>query len=230
MALFSRLEVCALLLRQGFLPLFHHRDPQTAVATCRALMDGGSRLVEFTNRGDDARATFRAIADARRTHGWQVAIGAGSVMDSETAAAYIDLGADFVVSPGFDEVTARRCNRYRVPYLPGACTPTEIARAEEFGSEIVKVFPGDAAGGPSFIRAVLGPSPRSRLMPTGGVEANAASLSAWFAAGAACVGLGSDLVRRSDMDAGDMAAITARVREVASLVAVARPTIEELWA
>lgn len=230
MALFSRIEVSILLLRQGFLPLFHHRDPATAVDTCRALIDGGSRLVEFTNRGDDARATFRAITDARRTHGWEVAVGAGSVIDGTTAAAYIDLGADFVVSPIFDEAIARLCNRYRVPYLPGASTPTEIARAEEFGSEIVKVFPGNAAGGPSFIRAVLGPSPRSRLMPTGGVETNAASLAAWFEAGAACVGLGSDLVQRSEMDAGDMAAITARTREVSSLVAAARPTIEELWA
>ena len=183
-------------------------------------MEGGAAAVEFTNRGPGALRVFQALAE-RPEFAAGASLGVGSIVDAPTAALFIAAGARFVVSPIFNAEVARLCNRRRIPYLPGCATPTEIATAEEWGAEIVKVFPGKV-GGPAFIRDVLGPMPWSRLMPTGGVQLNAANLTEWFAAGACCVGMGSDLVRRDLVAAADYRAISANVRTALKLIREAR--------
>lgn len=230
MARFTRLETLVVMLRQGYVPLFHEADEATALSVLRALVAGGTRVVEFTNRGDGAHEVFTALERACRTEMPDTVLGVGSVPDAGTAAMYMNLGASFVVSSSLSEEVAAVCNRRKIPYLPGCATPTEIARAEELGVEVAKVFPGGAAGGPGFVKAVLGPSRWSRLMPTGGVAPTAESLSAWFDAGAACVGIGSALIPSDDVREGRWDAITARVREVADLVAECRSPLEEEWA
>ena len=230
MARFTRLETLVIMLRQGFVPLFHEADEQTATSILSALTAGGARVVEFTHRGDGAHEVFAALERICRSDLPQTVLGVGSVPDAGTASLYMNLGASFVVSSTLSEDVAAICNRRKVPYLPGCATPTEVARAEELGVEIAKVFPGGPAGGPGFVSAVLGPSRWTRLMPTGGVSPTRESLSAWFGAGAACVGLGSQLIPADEVRAGGWDAVTARVREVADLVAECRPALKEEWA
>jgi 2-dehydro-3-deoxyphosphogluconate aldolase/(4S)-4-hydroxy-2-oxoglutarate aldolase len=213
---YDRLEWYRTVLAGGLVPLFYHGDAQVAGGVAAALVEGGAAAVEFTNRGPGALRVFQELAGRSEFDG-DASLGVGSIVDAPTAALFIAAGARFVVSPMFNAEVARLCNRRRIPYLPGCATPTEIATAEEWGVEIVKVFPGKV-GGPAFIKDVLGPMPWSRLMPTGGVQLSAESLTEWFSAGACCVGMGSDLVRRDLIAAGDYRAISANVRTALELI------------
>ncbi|MRR21293.1 bifunctional 4-hydroxy-2-oxoglutarate aldolase/2-dehydro-3-deoxy-phosphogluconate aldolase, partial [bacterium] len=145
-------------------------------------------------------------------------IGAGSVSDAPTAAMFIQMGANFIVSPVLNPEVARVCNRRKVLWIPGCGTLTEISQAEELGAEIVKIFPGNAVGGPSFVKAVKGPCPWTSIMPTGGVDPSEENLEKWFAAGATCVGMGSALITDKIVKAGDWGAITLKVRETIALI------------
>ncbi len=222
MARFTRLEVYQAMLDSGLVPLFYH--PQTAVAQkiAGACANGGARVLEFTNRGDLALEVFKALYAALAAERSALILGVGSVVDSPTAALYIAAGANFVVGPIFDPQIARLCNRRKIPYLPGCGTLNEISQAEEYGVEIVKIFPGAAVGGPGFIKAVLGPCPWTRIMPTGGVEATQESIHSWVQAGACCLGMGSKLITKDAASAGDYARITENVRQALAWIITAR--------
>jgi 2-dehydro-3-deoxyphosphogluconate aldolase/(4S)-4-hydroxy-2-oxoglutarate aldolase len=152
----------------------------------------------------------------------EIILGVGTVIDAPTAALYIAYGANFVVSPVLNEAVAKLCNRRKVAYIPGCGSVSEISYAEELGVEIVKIFPGSAVGGPGFIKAVMGPCPWTRLLPTGGVDATVDSIEAWFEAGAACVGMGSKLIRKDLVAAGNWAEITRMVRQVLQCIEATR--------
>lgn len=222
MAQFSRLEVYNTLLATGLAPVFYHPDVDTARQIALACAEGGARVLEFTNRGDFAPEVFKELSRYLRQAAPDLILGVGSVVDAPTAALYIAYGANFVVGPSFNEAVARLCNRRKIGYLPGCGSATEIATAEEFGAEIVKIFPGGSVGGPGFIKAVLGPCPWSRLMPTGGVDATEESIRVWFQAGAACVGMGSKLITKQAVAAGDFAQISRTVRQVLGWIESAR--------
>ena len=214
MARFSRLEVWNEMLRIGLVPLFYHPDLEAAkriVAACRA---GGARVVEYTNRGDNAYRVFSDLVAHFARVDPSVILGVGSIVDAPTAALFLSSGANFVVGSVLNPEVARLCNRRKVPYVPGCATPSEISQAEELGVEIVKTFPGVAVGGPAFVKAVLGPTPWTLMMPTSGVDPTEESLRAWFGAGVAMVGIGSKLVRKQWVEAGDYDQITAKVAEV----------------
>lgn len=222
MARFDRVTVYNVMLEIGVVPLFYHPDVAAARRIAGALARGGGRVLEFTNRGDFAFEVFGPLIKACAAEHPELIVGAGSVEDAPTAALYLALGANFVVGPTFSEDVARLCNRRKVAYLPGCGTVTEIARAEEFGAEIVKVFPGESVGGPDFVKAVRGPRPWTRVMPTGGVTPDEDNLRAWFKAGAACVGMGSNLARKEWIDAGDYAAIETLMRMTLETVRAVR--------
>jgi 2-dehydro-3-deoxyphosphogluconate aldolase/(4S)-4-hydroxy-2-oxoglutarate aldolase len=209
----TRLDVYNTLLSSRLIVLFTHPDPETAARIAVACLEGGARLIEFILRGDGALASFTALAQRLAQTHPQAILGAGTVMDAPTAALCLAAGARFIVSPNLNPDIARLCNRRKAAYIPGCATPTEITQAEELGAEVVKVFPAQALG-PGFIKAVLGPSPWSRLMPTGGVAATQASIRAWLDAGACAVGLGGDVVRAEEVEKGDYDAIRQRVMEV----------------
>jgi 2-dehydro-3-deoxyphosphogluconate aldolase/(4S)-4-hydroxy-2-oxoglutarate aldolase len=152
----------------------------------------------------------------------QTILGVGSVVDAPTAAMYIASGANFVVGPLLNPEVARLCNRRKIAYSPGCGTASEISQAEELGVEIVKIFPGESVGGPDFVKAILGPCPWTRIMPTGGVEPTRESLTAWFKAGVTAVGIGSNLIRKDLIQAGDYAAMTANVAQVIAWIREAR--------
>jgi 2-dehydro-3-deoxyphosphogluconate aldolase/(4S)-4-hydroxy-2-oxoglutarate aldolase len=222
MSHFSRLEVLNTMIQTGLVPVFYHSDVQVAQEVVRACAAGGARTIEFTNRGDFAPEVFKALSQFAKREIPDVILGVGSVIDAPTAALYIAYGANFVVGPVLNAEVARLCNRRKVAYSPGCGSASEISYAEELGVEIVKVFPGSAVGGPGFVRAVLGPCPWTRIMPTGGVDATEESIKAWFEAGVACVGIGSKLVRKDLIAAGDFAEITRLVRQVLGWISEAR--------
>jgi len=218
MARFGRLEVYQTMLEEGLVPVFHHKDPETAKKIVRACARGGSHVVEFTNRGDRAFQVFTELAAWAAEELPEVILGVGSVIDGPTCALYIATGADFVVGPVFDPEAARIANRRKVAYIPGCGSATEISRAEEHGAEIVKIFPGGQVGGPAFVKAVRGPCPWTSIMPTGGVEPTKESLRAWFEAGTACVGIGSKLIRKELVQAGDFGAIEKAVARTLEII------------
>jgi 2-dehydro-3-deoxyphosphogluconate aldolase/(4S)-4-hydroxy-2-oxoglutarate aldolase len=195
MARFDRLTVYNAMLADGMVPLFYHADTDTAVHMAAALARGGAHTLEFTHRGDFAIEVFSSLVKTLAREQPQMILGIGSIEDAATAALFIAHGANFVVAPNFNPDIARLCNRRKIPYLPGVGSVTEIATAEEHGVEIVKLFPAESVGGAAFVKGVLAPRPWTRIMPTGGVTTDEANLREWFAAGVACVGMGSQLLR-----------------------------------
>lgn len=192
MAKFTRLEVYQKIHETGLIPLFYEPDFDRAKDLLTGCYNGGVRVVEFTNRGDFAHEVFGKLVKWADVALPELILGIGTVVDASTAALYIQIGANFVVTPMFQEDIARVCNRRMIGWLSGCATLTEISRAQEFGAEIVKVFPGEILS-PAFVKGALGPMAWSKIMPTGGVEPTLESLSAWFNSGVVCVGMGSKL-------------------------------------
>ncbi|MCX6055595.1 MAG: bifunctional 4-hydroxy-2-oxoglutarate aldolase/2-dehydro-3-deoxy-phosphogluconate aldolase [Chloroflexi bacterium] len=213
MAKFSRLKVLNSIIETGMVPVFYHPDTKVAISVIKACADGGTHCFEFTNRGDQANEVFKELIIYFKKED-RVILGAGSIIDPATAALYIQLGANFIVGPVLNPEVARLCNRRKVAYFPGCGSVSEISSAEEFGVEICKIFPGGAIGGPAFVKDVLGPLPWSRLMPTGGVDTTEESVSSWFKAGVACVGMGSKLFPKETIDSGHYELITEKVKQV----------------
>ena len=140
------------------------------------------------------------------------------MIDPGTASLYINNGANFIVGPVLNAEVARTCNRRKIPYLPGCGSASEVSQAEEYGVEICKIFPGKEVGGAAFVKNILAPMPWTLIMPTGGVETTRESIEAWFKAGVACVGVGSNLIAKELIAAGDFAAIARKTADVLSWI------------
>jgi 2-dehydro-3-deoxyphosphogluconate aldolase/(4S)-4-hydroxy-2-oxoglutarate aldolase len=203
-------------------PVFYQADVEVAKKIVIACAAGGANLVEFTNRGDFAPQVFLELTQHFAQADPRIILGVGSVIDAPTAALYIAYGANFVVGPSLNPEIARLCNRRKIPYSPGCGSASEIAQAEELGVEIVKIFPGSSVGGPGFVKSILGPSPWTRIMPTGGVDAAEESIKGWFAAGVVCVGMGSKLITKDLVAAGDFETISKKVAQVLAWIREAR--------
>ena len=197
---------------QGMVPLFYHADLEVAKQVVTACYNGGTRLLEFTNRGDFAHEVFGELNKFCLKELPGMMLGVGSVTDAGAASLYLQLGTNFVVTPVLREDIAIVCNRRKVLWSPGCGSLTEIARAEELGCEIVKLFPGGTYG-PSFVKDIKGPCPWTNIMPTGGVNPDFDSLKKWFDAGVYCVGMGSKLMAKKEDGRFDLAEIEAAVRE-----------------
>ncbi len=213
MANFSRIEVTLLMKETGLVPVFYHPDAEIAKKVVKACYDGGARIFEFTNRGDFAHEVFAVICKYARKEMPSMAMGVGSVIDAPTTALFIQLGADFIVSPLLNEEMAKVCNRRKISWSPGCGTMSEISRAEELGAEVVKIFPGKQVGGPQFVSAIKGPCPWSSIMPTGGVDPSEENLREWFQAGVHCVGMGSKLITKAMITKGNYKALSQKVSE-----------------
>ena len=211
MSRFTRLNVYNTMLSTGIVPLYYNADVEKVKQVVKACYEGGARVFEFTNRGDFAHEVFAEVNKWCATECPEMAMGVGSVVDPATAALYIQLGANFIVSPSLNPDMAKVCNRRKVAWLPGCGTLSEINLAEELGCEIVKIFPGKEVGGPSFVKAIKAPCPWTNIMPSGGVTPERESLEAWFSAGVACVGLGSQLTK-------DFSTIAEKVKSALAIV------------
>lgn len=207
MASFDRLKIYQTIIETGLVPLFFNGDFATAHDMVEACAEGGSQLVEFTNRGEGAVPVFARLVEAFKKERPGLILGVGSVQDPATAVLYMAYGANFIVAPNFHPEVAKVCNRRKVPYIPGCSTPTEIGVAEEAGAEIVKIFPSS----PDLIKAVLGPMPWSKLMPAGGVEVSQESVVKWLKAGAVSLGVGSSLVTKQAMANRDVKTVSQGV-------------------
>lgn len=186
------------------------------VNVARALYEGGVDVLEVTFTVPNV---LDIIAAVKKELGKNVLIGAGTVLDPETARAALLAGAEFIVSPTVNTEVIQLCKRYDKLSLPGAFTPTEILTAWEAGADIVKVFPADV-GGPNYLKAIHGPLPQIRLLPTGGVDLT--TIDAFFKAGACAVGLGSALVEKKAVDTGDVARIKSLAQQYVAAVKKAR--------
>jgi len=221
MARYTRLEVAQKMGEQGMVPLFYHADLEVAKAVVSACYHGGARLLEFTNRGDFAHEVFGELSKFCLKELPGMMLGVGSVTDAGTASLYLQLGANFVVTPVLREDIALVCNRRKVLWSPGCGSLTEIARAEELGCEVVKLFPGGVYG-PGFVKDIKGPCPWTNIMPTGGVNPDFDSLKKWFDAGVYCVGMGSKLMLKKEDGSFDLVGIEALTREALGIIRTVR--------
>jgi|TARA_R100000479_G_C6383760_1_gene202178 2-dehydro-3-deoxyphosphogluconate aldolase/(4S)-4-hydroxy-2-oxoglutarate aldolase len=201
----------------GLVPLFYHKDLDTCKKVLTACYKGGARILEFTNRGDFAHEVFGELNKFAEKELPEMILGVGSVTDAGTASLYMQLGANFVVTPVLREDIAVVCNRRKLLWSPGCGSLTEIARAEELGAEIIKVFPGSQLG-PGFVKAIKGPCPWTSIMPTGGVSASKENLEGWFNAGVTCVGMGSKLVTKEFLSNKDFSGLEKHVSSTLELI------------
>lgn len=218
MAQFSRIEVATTMANTGLVPLFFHDDIEVSKKILKACYDGGARLLEFTSRGDFAFEIFGELTKYAIKELPGMIMGVGSVTDAAAASLYMQLGANFIVTPVLREDIATVCNRRKVLWSPGCGSLTEIARAEELGCEIVKLFPGGIYG-PDFVKAIKGPCQWTSIMPTGGVSPTQENLEAWFNAGVTCVGMGSKLIKKSSDGSFDYKTIEQQVRKSLEIIA-----------
>ncbi len=202
----------------GMVPVFYHADLEVGKQVLRACYEGGVRVFEFTNRGDYAHEVFAALNKHVAKEMPEMMMGVGSVMDAGTAALYIQLGAEFVVSPILSIDIAKVCNRRKIGWSPGCGSLSEISYAEELGAEVVKIFPGTQVGGPAFVKAVLGPCPWTSIMPTGGVAPTEENLRGWFEAGVHCVGMGSKLITKEVTTHGDYDTLSETTAEALAII------------
>ena len=217
MARFTRLQVAAKMAEQGMVPLFYNPDIELCKSIVKACYDGGARLLEFTNRGDYAHEVFGELNKYCEKECPEMILGVGSVTDAGAASLYMQLGANFVVTPVLREDIAIICNRKKVLWSPGCGTLTEICRAEELGCEIVKLFPGGIYGA-AFVKGIEGPQPWTSIMPTGGVSPTRENLSAWFDAGVTCVGMGSKLISKEIVAMKDVKTLKKNVKDALALI------------
>jgi 2-dehydro-3-deoxyphosphogluconate aldolase / (4S)-4-hydroxy-2-oxoglutarate aldolase len=213
----SRAELCSRIAELGIVPVVRAPSAHLAIRAAEALLAGGISVFEITMTVPDALAVIRSLVEQL---GDRATVGAGTVLSASDALACIDAGAQFVVSPGLDLATIEAVHARGVPVMPGALTPTEIITAWKAGADMVKVFPCSAVGGAKYLRALRGPLPDVKLLPTGGVSLSTAQ--DYIEAGATALGLGSELVDVTALAAGADAAVTDRARELLAVVRAAR--------
>lgn len=217
MANFSRIEVVTAMETTGLVPLFYHPDLEVAKEVLKACYIGGARIMEFTARGDFAFEIFSALVKYAQLDLPEMILGVGSITDAAAASLYMQMGANFIVTPVFREDIAIACNRRKVLWSPGCATLTEIAKAEEMGCEIVKLFPGGTYGS-NFVKAIKGPQPWTKIMPTGGVSPTLESIKPWFNAGVSCVGIGSQLISKAVIENRDYSGLSKKVATLLKII------------
>ena len=213
MAKFNKIDTIGLIRSTGIVPVFYNKDVELTKKVVKACYDGGIRAFEFTNRGDGAHIVFKELIAFVRSECPEMALGAGTILDAPTAALYLQLGADFLVSPCCVDEVIPLANRRGVPYSPGCGTVTEIVHAMERGCDLVKVFPAGTVGGPAFVKNILAPLSWAMVMCTGAVEPTQENLSAWAKSGVTAVGMGSKLFPKEVLASGDWSAISALCRQ-----------------
>jgi 2-dehydro-3-deoxyphosphogluconate aldolase/(4S)-4-hydroxy-2-oxoglutarate aldolase len=213
----SKHETISRIIGIGVIPVVRAESSDIAMRAVDAIKEGGVSVLEITMTVPGA---IRVIEEVARRFGDDVVVGAGTVLDSETARACILAGAQFIVSPALDLDTIACCRSYSITIMPGAMTPTEVVTAWKAGADFVKVFPANAVGGASYIKALKAPLPQVELVPTGGVTLETAA--GFIKAGAAALGVGSDLVDTRALLAGDDKVITERARQFVEIVKSAR--------
>jgi 2-dehydro-3-deoxyphosphogluconate aldolase / (4S)-4-hydroxy-2-oxoglutarate aldolase len=218
MARFNEEEVLRKIEGNRVLPLFNYADVEICKSVIRACYNAGVRVFELTNRDAAAYDVFRQLVPFVEKELPDLSLGAGTILDGETAQKYIDAGADFIIAPNLDAAVGKVCLENNIPWIPGCFTATEMKTANDLGAEVVKLFPAGTAG-PSYIKHLRGPLPFLKIMVTGGVELDEASLASWINAGVFAIGVGSQLFNEKNIQNGNYAEIENRISTIIQLTA-----------
>jgi 2-dehydro-3-deoxyphosphogluconate aldolase/(4S)-4-hydroxy-2-oxoglutarate aldolase len=195
----QRKAVLNSILTQGMLPLFFYEDPEVSLEITRALYKAGVRVLEYTNRGKQALDNFKVLKKAQKKELSELSLGIGTIKNISEAQAFIDAGADFIVSPIVNGEVGKAAHKQKLLWIPGCMTPTEIYAAQKYGVELIKIFPANILG-PAFISSIRELFPGQMFIPTGGVEAEAENIRSWFHAGVSAVGMGSKLISKEILE------------------------------
>ena len=213
----SKTETIKRIRDTGVIPVVRATNADEAMRAIDAIREGGISVLEITMTVPGA---IKLIEEVAKRYGNEALVGAGTVLDPETATACIESGAQFVVSPALNPETIACCRRLDIAVLPGALTPTEVVQAWNAGADFVKVFPAGAVGGPGYLKSLKAPLPQIELVPTGGVSLKTAG--DFIRAGAAALGVGADLVDINAIREGQAALITERAKQFIEIVREAR--------
>jgi 2-dehydro-3-deoxyphosphogluconate aldolase / (4S)-4-hydroxy-2-oxoglutarate aldolase len=211
-------ELLKLVPAAGILPLYFYKDTEVSIEVLRALYRAGIRAVEYTNRGEAALKNFaemRKVCDAEMK---DMYLGVGTIKNADAAKAFVDAGADYLISPGLVEDAVKVADANNMLWVPGCMTPSEIIKAEQLGAKFVKLFPGNILG-PGFMSAIKELFPNLLFMPTGGVELDKTNIAGWFKAGVSAVGMGSKLITKSLLENKDYDTITSATKDVIAIIA-----------
>jgi len=210
-------EILNLITSQGMLPLYFYKDTEVTLSVLRSLYSAGVRTVEYTNRGEAALKNFREMKKVCDSELQGMYLGVGTIKNAEAAQAFIDAGADYIISPGLVEDAAQVADKNDMLWVPGCMTPTEIIKAEQLGAKLVKLFPGNLLG-PGFLSAIKELFPNLLFMPTGGVDLSKENIGGWFKAGVCAVGMGSKLISKELLEQKDYAKIQSLTTEVMNTI------------
>ena len=210
-------EIKNFIQQQGVLPLYFHEDADVSIEVLKALYNAGIRVIEYTNRGETALANFKKLKDVCATDYKDMLLGAGTIKSVNAASAFINAGADFLISPAWVDEVFNACAEQNYLWIPGCMTSTEIAKAEAKGITMVKLFPGSLLG-PSYVTAVKDIFPSIMFMPTGGVSLDKNNLEAWFKSGVIAVGMGSKLITKEILASKNFAEITALTKQAIDMI------------
>ncbi len=197
--------------KKGLIPLFYNNNLEICKSISLSIMGSGCSIIEFGLREKNSINLYKKLYEFTKNKNQNIFFGAGSVTDPNLASKIIDIGADFIISPGFDMDILQNCNKSRISYVPGAATVSEIMHLNKLGLELIKIFPARELGGLDFFKAIRGPLPWLNGIPAGGVRASEQSLSKWFKAGAVALTLGSDLFQKDLIESGHYSKIEAKL-------------------
>ncbi|WP_264521068.1 bifunctional 4-hydroxy-2-oxoglutarate aldolase/2-dehydro-3-deoxy-phosphogluconate aldolase [Flavobacterium sp. N1994] len=205
------------IIKQGVLPLYFNQDEEVSVEILKSIYAAGIKAVEYTNRGEAALHNFKKLIEIRNNEMPGLLIGIGTVKNLEQSLDFINIGADFLVSPGFVKEIADYAVNNDIFYAPGCMTPTDIIAAENAGVRFIKLFPGNILG-VEFMSTIKDVFPKLKFMPTGGVDTTKESIQSWFNAGVSAVGMGSKLISKKAMELKDYDAIKTDTKKVLELI------------
>ncbi len=220
---FGKQQIIDEMRNTGIVPLFTHDNAAQATEVLKTAYDAGIRVFEFTNRRKNSFEVFSHLLKERHRFP-DLMIGIGTVMDGATTKKFIDAGADFIISPILKLEMAEVCHQHQKLWMPGCATLTEIVTAKENGAEVIKVFPGSVLG-PAFVSAIMPVVPDLNLMITGGVEPTSENLSAWFKAGAMCVGMGSQLFTKKILEEENWSLLKQKISDALQITRQIRKNI-----
>ncbi len=209
--------VSDVIIQQGILPLYFNQDEEVSIEILKSVYASGIKAVEYTNRGEAALKNFKKLIEIRNNEMPGLLLGIGTVKNLEQSLDFINIGADFLVSPGFVKEIADYAVKNDIFYAPGCMTPSEIIAAENAGIRFIKLFPGNILG-VEFMSTIKDVFPKLKFMPTGGVDTTKESIQSWFNAGVSAVGMGSKLISKKAMELKDYDAIKTDTKTVLELI------------
>jgi 2-dehydro-3-deoxyphosphogluconate aldolase/(4S)-4-hydroxy-2-oxoglutarate aldolase len=201
----------------GLLPLYYHENKDISIEILRSLYNAGIRILEYTNRGENALMNFEALKKTAEIEMPDLLLGIGTIKTAEMAKKFAAIGADFIISPIVSSEVAKIVLEQDLIWIPGCLTPSEIHEAQTLGASLVKIFPGNLVG-PSYIESIKDIFPDLLFMPTGGVEPEEQNLKSWFGAGVSAVGMGSKLLKTNFIEEGNFEALAKYIKETALLI------------